>query len=112
VLLNVNLLACTVGARGKEKQQLAPADAYHMALPIAFEPSRHPVTHCCLADPSKLRGLLHRKKFSFCIRRRAKAEAMNALGTAPPDTGRPRKLAAYLDGFSLHAAVHLHANDR
>jgi hypothetical protein len=42
----------------------------------------------------------------------AQAEAMNALGTAPPDTGRPRKLAAYLDGFSLHAAVHLHANDR
>jgi hypothetical protein len=42
----------------------------------------------------------------------AQAEAMNALGTAPPDTGRPRKLAAYLGGFSLHAAVHLHANDR
>ena len=34
------------------------------------------------------------------------------VNTAPPDTGRPRKLAAYLDGFSLHAAVHLHANDR
>src|SRR5216684_1183562 len=40
--------------------------------------------------------------------RAAQAEAMNA----PPDTGRPRKLAAYLDGFSLHAAVHLRANDR
>jgi hypothetical protein len=26
--------------------------------------------------------------------------------------GKRRKLAAYLDGFSLHAAVHLHANDR
>jgi len=37
---------------------------------------------------------------------------MNSLGTAPPDTGRTRKLAAYLHGFSLHAAVHLHANDR
>ena len=42
----------------------------------------------------------------------AQAEAMNSLGTAPPDTGRARKLAAYLHGFSLHAAVHLHANDR
>jgi hypothetical protein len=42
----------------------------------------------------------------------AQAEAMNSLGTAPPDTGRARKLAAYLHGFSLRAAVHLHANDR
>ncbi len=42
----------------------------------------------------------------------AQAEAMNSLGTAPPDTGWARKVAAYLDGFSLHAAVHLHANDR
>jgi hypothetical protein len=31
----------------------------------------------------------------------AQAEAMNSLGTAPPDTGRARKLAAYLHGFSL-----------
>jgi len=37
---------------------------------------------------------------------------MHVLGTAPPDTGRAKKRAAYLDGFSLHAAVHLHANDR
>src|SRR5882724_1454286 len=29
----------------------------------------------------------------------AQAEAMNSLGTAPPDTGRARKLAAYLHGF-------------
>jgi Putative transposase len=37
---------------------------------------------------------------------------MSSLGTAPPDTGRVRKRAAYLQGFSLHAAVHLHENDR
>jgi hypothetical protein len=42
----------------------------------------------------------------------AQAEAMNSLGTPPPDEGRVRKRAAYLQGFSLHAAVHLHANDR
>jgi len=42
----------------------------------------------------------------------AQAEAMNSLGTAPPDEGRVRKRAGYLQGFSLHAAVHLHANDR
>ena len=42
----------------------------------------------------------------------AQAEAMNSLGTAPPDEGRVRKRAAYLQGFSLHAAVHLHENDR
>jgi hypothetical protein len=42
----------------------------------------------------------------------AQAEAMHMLGTAPPDTGRAKKRPAYLQGFSLHAAVHLHANDR
>jgi hypothetical protein len=42
----------------------------------------------------------------------AQAEAMNSLGTAPPDEGRVRKRAAYLQGFSLHAAVHLNENDR
>jgi putative transposase len=40
------------------------------------------------------------------------AEAMHVLGTSPLDTGRAKKRAAYLQGFSLHAAVHLHANDR
>ncbi len=42
----------------------------------------------------------------------AQADALHSLGTAPPDTGRAKRRAAYLDGFSLHAAVHLHANDR
>ena len=42
----------------------------------------------------------------------AQAEAMHVLGTSPLDTGRAKKRAAYLQGFSLHAAVHLHANDR
>ena len=37
---------------------------------------------------------------------------MNSLGTSPPHACRARKLAAFLDSFSLHAAVHLHANDR
>ncbi len=42
----------------------------------------------------------------------AQAEALHSLGTAPPDIGRVKKRAAYLQGFSLHAAVHLHENDR
>jgi hypothetical protein len=42
----------------------------------------------------------------------AQTEAMHVMGTSPPDTGRAKKRAAYLQGFSLHAAVHLHANDR
>jgi hypothetical protein len=42
----------------------------------------------------------------------AQAEAMNSLGTGLPDNGRARKRVAYLQGFSLHAAVHLHENDR
>jgi len=42
----------------------------------------------------------------------AQAEAMDVLGTSPLDTGRAKKRAAYLQGFSLHAAVHLHTNDR
>jgi hypothetical protein len=42
----------------------------------------------------------------------AQAEALNSLGPALPGTRPARKLAAYLDGFSLHAAAHLHANDR
>jgi len=42
----------------------------------------------------------------------AQAEALHSQGAARPDTGRAKKRAAYLAGFSLHAAVHLHANDR
>jgi hypothetical protein len=42
----------------------------------------------------------------------AQAEALHSLGAAPPHTGRTEERAAYLAGFSLHAAVHLHANDR
>ena len=37
---------------------------------------------------------------------------MNSLGTARPETGRVKRRAGYIDGFSLHAGVHLHANDR
>src|SRR5260370_42677043 len=42
----------------------------------------------------------------------AQAEAMSSLGTGLPDNARARKRAAYLHGLSLHAAVHLHENDR
>jgi len=42
----------------------------------------------------------------------AAALPVNSLGMAPPDEGRVRRRAAYLQGFSFHAAVHLHANDR
>ncbi len=42
----------------------------------------------------------------------AQLEALNSLGTAGQESWRVRRLAAYLDGFSLHAGVHLHANDR
>jgi hypothetical protein len=42
----------------------------------------------------------------------AQAEAMHVPGTSTAGTGRAKKRAAYLQGFSLHAAVHLHANDR
>src|SRR5689334_25222081 len=30
----------------------------------------------------------------------------------PPDAAKPNRLAAYHQGFSLHAGVRLHANDR
>jgi hypothetical protein len=42
----------------------------------------------------------------------AQVEALNSLGTVPQDSCKARRLGAYLDGFSLHAGVHLHANDR
>ena len=37
---------------------------------------------------------------------------MSALHGKPPDASETRHLAAYHQGFSLHAGVHLHANDR
>jgi hypothetical protein len=40
------------------------------------------------------------------------AQSVRALPRAPPDPPLPRRRAAFLDGFSLHAGVHLHANDR
>jgi hypothetical protein len=42
----------------------------------------------------------------------AQVEAMQSSRTAQPDAGRAKKRAAYLGGFSLHAGVHLHENDR
>jgi hypothetical protein len=37
---------------------------------------------------------------------------MSLLRGNPPDAVRVMKQTAYLEGFSLHAGVHLHANDR
>ena len=38
-----------------------------------------------------------------------------SLSSRPPPSGeapRPKRLTAFLEGFSLHAGVHLHENDR
>ena len=42
----------------------------------------------------------------------AQAESVSFHFGKPADAGRAKKQAAYVDGFSLHAGVHLHANDR
>jgi hypothetical protein len=42
----------------------------------------------------------------------AQADSVSSLRGNPADAARKKKQAAYLDGFSLHARVHLHANDR
>ena len=42
----------------------------------------------------------------------AQSESLQLQLTAPPAPVRAKKRTAFLDGFSLHAGVHLHANDR
>ena len=42
----------------------------------------------------------------------AQANPVGSLPAARPERSRDRRQAAYLEGFSLHAGVHLHANDR
>jgi hypothetical protein len=42
----------------------------------------------------------------------AQADSLALLHSNHPDAVRIKKQAAYLEGFSLHAGVHLHANDR
>jgi len=42
----------------------------------------------------------------------AQAESVAFISRKPPEAVRLKKQAAYLEGFSLHAGVHLHANDR
>ena len=42
----------------------------------------------------------------------SQAESVSALRGKPPDESETKHLAAYHQGFSLHAGVHLHANDR
>src|SRR5207248_7776983 len=39
-------------------------------------------------------------------------ESVSALRGKPPGESETKPLAAYHQGFSLHAGVHLHANDR
>ncbi|HUJ25425.1 MAG TPA: transposase [Myxococcales bacterium] len=40
------------------------------------------------------------------------ADSVRALPKAPADPRLPSRRSAFIDGFSLHASVHLHANDR
>jgi Putative transposase len=42
----------------------------------------------------------------------SQAESVITMRGTPPDAAKPNRLAAYHQGFSLHAGVHLHANDR
>jgi hypothetical protein len=42
----------------------------------------------------------------------AQADSVTALLGKPPDASVKKKQTAWFEGFSLHAAVHLHANDR
>lgn len=42
----------------------------------------------------------------------AQAEALLLLSAAPQEPSRRKQHSAFLEGFSLHAGVHLHANDR
>src|SRR5438094_902317 len=42
----------------------------------------------------------------------SQAESVPALRSKPPDESHTKRLAAYHQGFSLHAGVHLYANDR
>ena len=43
---------------------------------------------------------------------RRRQSPVSALRGKPPDQSETKHLAAYHQGFSLHAGVHLHANDR
>ena len=42
----------------------------------------------------------------------SQAESVSVLRGKPPDQRETKHLAAYHQGFSLHAGIHLHANDR
>ncbi len=42
----------------------------------------------------------------------AQADSVSALAGKSPEATVTKKHAAYLEGFSLHAGVHIHANDR
>jgi hypothetical protein len=82
-------------------------------------PSDHDVTAVLRPIVARLERLLRPRLAAAAADARpldplgtAQSEAMHSIGTAAPDTGRLKKRAAYLNGFSLHAAVHLHANDR
>ena len=42
----------------------------------------------------------------------SQADSIGSLGLRKPSTAPQKEHTAYTDGFSLHAGVHLHANDR
>ena len=42
----------------------------------------------------------------------SQVESVSTLRGTPADAAKPKRLAAFHEGFSLHAGVHLHANDR
>jgi hypothetical protein len=59
---------------------------------------RADATHCDTRDPDALAA--------------AQADSVGSLRGRPPNAGRKKERTAYEEGFSLHAGVHLHANDR
>jgi len=102
---------------------------FHCAVPdgvfvrdetgVLFVPARPPtdeeVHKVLLRIARKLRGLLLPKQPEDPIDAldagyAESVQSMQMTGLADPP--RPRRCSAFIEGFSLHAGVHLHANDR
>src|SRR5882762_256814 len=102
---------------------------FHCAVPdgvfvrdetgVLFVPARAPtdeeVHKVLLRIARKLRGLLLPKQPEDPIDAldagyAESVQSMQMTGLADPP--RPRRCSAFIEGFSLHAGVHLHANDR
>src|SRR6266850_3253930 len=86
---------------------------------VLFVPARPPtdeeVHKVLLRIARKLRGLLLPKQPEDPIDAldagyAESVQSMQMTGLADPP--RPRRCSAFIEGFSLHAGVHLHANDR